>query len=95
MFYKTAYLISSALALVYLARLDHYGIYLAIALFWIISTFYKPLILPAIWSVVIFMLAFALIRIFNIGISGISNPYYLFILFGEILIALTGLRLIR
>ena len=95
MFYKTSYLISSALALVYLARFDHYGIYVVTGLFWITSAFYKPLTIPAIWSVIIFMLVFALIRIFNIGITGFSNPYYLFILFGEILIALIGLRLIR
>jgi len=89
------YLISSAFALIYLARLDHYGIYLAISLFWMVSAFYKPLTLAAIWSVVIFMLIFALIRITNIGINGFSNSYYFFIFLGEILIIIIGMRLTR
>ena len=89
------YLISSAFALIYLARFDHYGVYVAISLFWIVSAFYKPLTLPAIWSIVIFMLIFALIRIANIGINGFSSSYYFFILLGEILIILIGIRLTK
>lgn len=89
------YLISSAFALVYLARFDHYGVYVAIALFWVISAFYKPLSSLAIWSVVIFMLAFVLIRIVDISMNGLSNTYYLYILLGEILIILIGIYLTR
>jgi hypothetical protein len=92
---KYLYLISSAFALVYLARFDHYGVYVAIALFWVVSAFYKPLSTLAIWSVVIFMVAFALIRIVDISINGPSNSYYLYILLGEILIILIGIYLTR
>jgi len=76
-------------------KFDHYGVYVAIALFWVISAFYKPLSSLAIWSVVIFMLAFVLIRIVDISMNGLSNTYYLYILLGEILIILIGIYLTR
>ena len=88
---QTLYLIISASTLVYLARFDHYGLYIALALFWIISAFYKPLTSIAIWSIVFFMAGFALMRIINIASSGIPSSYYLIILLGEILIMLIGL----
>ena len=95
MIYQTLYLIISASVLVYLAKFDHYGLYIAIALFWLISAFYKPLTSIAIWSIVVFMAGFALMRLVNITASGISSSYYLIILLGEILIMLIGLFLIK
>jgi hypothetical protein len=95
MIFQTLYLIITALILVYLAKFDHYGLYIAIALFWIISAFYKPLTSIAIWSIVVFMAGFALMRIINIVGSGIPNSYYLIILLGEILIMLIGLFLVK
>ena len=95
MIFQTLYLIISALALVYLAKFDHYGLYIAIALFWVISAFYKPLTSIAIWSIVVFMGGFALMRIINIAASGIPSSYYLIILLGEILIMLIGLFLVK
>ena len=95
MIYQTLYLIISASVLVYLAKFDHYGLYIAIALFWIISSFYKPLTPIAIWSIVVFMAAFALMRIINIAGSGIPSTYYLIILLGEILTILIGLFLLK
>ena len=85
----------TALTLVYLARFDHYGLYIAIALFWIISAFYKPLTSIAIWSIVVFMAGFALMRLINITASGVPSLYYLIILLGEILIMLIGIILIK
>ena len=85
----------TALTLVYLARFDHYGLYIAIALFWIISAFYKPLTSIAIWSIVVFMAGFALMRLINITASGVPSSYYLIILLGEILIMLIGIILIK
>ena len=93
--FHALYLIISASALVYLSRFDHYGLYIAIALFWVISAFYKPLTSIAIWSIVVFMAGFALMRIINIAASGIPSSYYLIILLGEILIMLIGLFLIK
>ena len=95
MIYQTLYLIISASALVYLAKFDHYALYIAIALFWVISAFYEPLTSIAIWSIVIFMAGFALMRIINIAASGIPSSYYLIILLGEILIMLIGLFLAK
>ena len=82
MIYQTLYLIISASTLVYLARFDHYGLYIALALFWIISAFYKPLTSIAIWSIVFFMAGFALMRIINIASIGIPSSYFLIILLG-------------
>ena len=95
MIFQTLYLNITALTLVYLARFDHYGLYIAIALFWIISAFYKPLTTIAICSIVVFMAGFALMRIINIVASGIPSSYYLIILLGEILIMLIGLFLVK
>lgn len=95
MIVHTLYLIITASILVYLARFDHYGVYIAIALFWIISAFYKPLTSIAIWSIVVFMAGFALMRIINIAASGIPSSYYLIILLGEIIIMLIGIILIK
>jgi len=95
MIFQALYLVITALTLVYLARFDHYGLYIAIALFWIISAFYKPLTTIAICSIVVFMAGFALMRIINITTSGIPNSYYLIILLGEILIMLIGLFLVK
>ena len=95
MIYQTLYLIISASTLVYLAKFDHYGLYIAIALFWVISAFYKPLTSIAIWSIVVFMAGFALMRLINIAASGVPSSYYLIILLGEILIMLIGIILIK
>ena len=95
MIFQTLYLIISASALVYLAKFDHYGLYIAIALFWVVSAFYRPLTSIAIWSIVVFMAVFALMRLINITSSGIPSSYYLIILLGEILIMLIGIILIR
>ena len=95
MIFQTLYLNITALTLVYLARFDHYGLYIAIALFWIISAFHKPLTSIAIWSIVIFMASFVLMRIINIAGSGIPNSYYLIILLGEMITILIGLFLLK
>ena len=95
MIFQTLYLIITSLTLVYLAKFDNYGLYIAIALFWIISAFYKPLTSIAIWSIVVFMAGFALMRIVNIAASGVPSSYYLIILLGEILIMIIGLFLVK
>ena len=95
MIFQTLYIIITALTLLYLAKFDHYGLYIVIALFWIISAFCKPLTSIAIWSIVVFMAGFALIRIINIATSGIPSTYYLIILLGEILIMLIGIFLVK
>jgi len=82
MLFQSIYLITSAIALMYLARFDHYGLYILISLFWITAAFYKPFTSLAIWTIIIFM-------------NGIPSSYHLIILLGEIFITLIGIYLVK
>ena len=79
----------------YLARFDHYGLYILISLFWITAVFYKPFTSLAIWTIIIFMSGFALMRIINMVMNGIPSSYHLIILLGEIIITLIGIYLVK
>jgi hypothetical protein len=89
------YLIISAGALIYLAGLDSYGLYLLIAIFWVYASFKDKLIKPAIWSIVLFMLGFAIMRLLKITSDGIPDLFYLSILLLEIMTALIGFWLLK
>jgi hypothetical protein len=90
---QSIYLMLSGSGLIYLAGLDTYGLYIAIAIFWVIAAFYKPLTKLAIWSIVLFMAGFAVMRIGNILINGLSDVYYLGLLLVEIVLSLIGIWL--
>ena len=92
---KKLYLIISAGALIYLAGLDSYGLYLLIAIFWVHASFKDKLIKPAIWSIVLFMLGFAIMRLLKIASDGIPDLFYLSILLLEIMAALIGFWLLK
>tara|TARA_B100001939_G_scaffold236179_1_gene203674 strand:- start:763 stop:1050 length:288 start_codon:yes stop_codon:yes gene_type:complete len=89
------YLIISAGALIYLARLDSYGLYLLIAISWVYASFKEKLIKPAIWSIILFMLGFAIMRLLKITSDGVPNLYYLSIFLLEIITAFIGFWLIK
>ena len=89
------YLLISAAALIYLARLDSYGLYLLIAISWIYAAFKDKLIKPAIWSIILFMLGFAIMRLLKIASDGIPDLFYLSILLLEMMTALIGFWLIK
>ena len=89
------YLIISAAALVYLARLDSYGLYLLIAISWIYAAFKEKLIKPAIWSVILFMLGFGIMRLLKIASDGVPDLFYLLIFLLEIITAFIGFWLIK
>ena len=89
------YLVISAAALIYLARLDSYGLYLLIAISWVYASFKEKLIKPAIWSIILFMLGFAIIRLLKITSDGVPNLYYLSIFLLEIITAFIGFWLIK
>ena len=89
------YLIISAAALIYLARLDSYGLYLLIAISWVYAAFKEKLIKPAIWSIILFMLGFAIMRLLRIALDGIPDLFYLLIFFLEITTAFIGFCLIK
>ena len=89
------YLIISAGALIYLAGLDSYGLYLLIAISWVYASFKEKLIKPAIWSIILFMLGFAIMRLLKITSDGVPNLYYLSIFLLEIITAFIGFWLIK
>ena len=89
------YLIISAGALIYLAGLASYGLYLLIAIFWVYASFKDKLIKPAFLSIVVFMLGFAIIRLLKIASDGIPDLFYLSILLLEIMTALIGFWLLK
>ena len=89
------YLIISAAALIYLARLDSYGLYLLIAISWVYASFKEKLIKPAIWSIILFMLGFAVMRLLKIASDGVPDLFYLLIFFLEITTAFIGFWLLK
>lgn len=89
------YLIISAAALIYLARLDSYGLYLMIAISWVYASFKEKLIKPAIWSIILFMLGFAIMRLLKIASDGIPDLFYVSIFLLEIITAFIGFWLIK
>ena len=89
------YLIISALALIYLAGLDSYGLYLMIAISWVYAAFREKLIKPAIWSIILFMLGFAIMRLFKMTSDGIPDLFYVSIFLLEITTAFIGFWLLK
>jgi len=89
------YLLISAAALIYLAGLDSYGLYLLIAISWVYAAFKDKLIKPAIWSIVLFMLGFAIMRLLKIAADGIPDLFYLSIFLLEIITAFIGFWLLK
>ena len=89
------YLLISAAALIYLAGLDSYGLYLLIAISWIYAAFKDKLIKPAIWSIILFMLGFAIMRLLRIASDGVPDLFYLLIFLLEVITAFIGFWLIK
>ena len=89
------YLIISAGALIYLAGLDSYGLYLLIAISWVYASFKEKLIKPAIWSIILFMLGFAIMRLLKIASDGVPDIFYLLIFLLEIITAFIGFWLVK
>ena len=89
------YLLISAAALIYIAGLDSYGLYILIAISWIYASFKNKLIKPGVWSIILFMLGFAIMRLLKIASDGIPDLFYLSILLLEMMTALIGFWLIK
>ena len=71
------------------------GLYITMALFWILGAFNKSLTIPALWSLIIFMTGIGAGRAISLITDGIpSNPYLLF-LFCEVVFASIGLVFIK
>ena len=71
------------------------GLYVTMAIFWILGAFNKSLTIPALWSLVIFMTGIGAGRAISMITDGMpSNPYLLFLLL-EVIFALIGLMFIK
>jgi len=91
---KSLYLFFTALALIYVTKFDSYGLYLFIAIVWIIA-FIEKIQRPAIWSIIIFMSGFAVMRLVNIAINGLPSSFYLAMFISELIVILIGIKLIK
>ena len=92
---KSLYLFFTALALVFVTKFDSYGLYLFIAIVWIIAGFIEKIQRPAIWSIIIFMSGFAVMRLVNIAMNGMPSSFYLGMFISEVVIILIGIRLLK
>ena len=92
---RSLYLFFTALALIYVTKFDDYGLYLFIAIVWIIAGFIEKIQRPAIWSIIIFMSGFAVMRLVNIAMNGLPSPFYLAIFISELIVILIGIKLIK
>ena len=85
----------TALALIYVTKFDSYGLYLFIAIVWIIAGFIEKIQRPAIWSIIIFMSGFAVMRLVNIAMNGMPSSFYLGMFISEVVIIIIGIRLLK
>ena len=92
---RPLYLFFTALALVFVTKFDSYGLYLFIAIVWIIAGFIEKIQRPAIWSIIIFMSGFAVMRLVNIAMNGMPSSFYLGMFISEIVIILIGIKLLK
>jgi len=71
------------------------GLYIAMALFWILGAFNKSLTIPALWSLIIFMTGIGAGRAISLFTDGMpSNSYLLFLLL-EVVFASIGFMLVK
>ena len=71
------------------------GLYITMAIFWILGAFKKSLTIPALWSLVIFMTGIGAGRAISMITNGMpSNPYLLFLLL-EVIFAIIGFMFIK
>ena len=71
------------------------GLYFAMVVFWLLGARNEFLRLPALYSVVVFMLGLAVGRMLSIGIDGLPAPLLSVYLALEIGFGLVGLILVR
>ena len=68
---------------------------LLIAISWVYAAFKEKLIKPAIWSIILFMLGFGIMRLLKIASDGVPDLFYLLIFLLEIITAYIGFWLIK
>ena len=71
------------------------GLYIALNVFWIIGAFKKTLLLPAMWSLTIFMTGIGLGRMLSLFIDGIPYPAFIIYMLLEFIFAIFGFFFIK
>ena len=71
------------------------GLYIALNVFWIIGAFKKTLLLPAIWSLTIFMTGIGLGRLLSLILDGIPYPVFILYMLLEFVFAIIGFFFIK
>lgn len=71
------------------------GLYFAMVIFWLIGARREALTVPALWSVVVFMLGLAAGRTISLIVDGMPSPLLLVYLALEIGFGVVGLILIK
>lgn len=71
------------------------GLYLALAAFWVVGAVNDNLTVPALWSLVVFMLGLAAGRAVSLALDGIPHWLLIGYLLAEIAFGFVGLRLLK
>ena len=71
------------------------GLYLALALFWVLGALFKKYRLPALYSLVVFMLGLAAGRVISLVLDGMPHWLLFVYLVSELGFGLVGLKMIH
>ena len=71
------------------------GLYIALNIFWVIGAFKKTLLLPAMWSLTIFMTGIGLGRLMSLIIDGVPYSAFLLYMLLEFIFAIFGFFFIK
>ncbi|MAR94975.1 MAG: hypothetical protein CMD46_01235 [Gammaproteobacteria bacterium] len=71
------------------------GLYISMAIFWIVGAFKKSITIHALWSLLIFMTGIGLGRAISMLTDGMPTAPYQFFLLLEIVFALVAYKLIK
>ena len=71
------------------------GLYVALNIFWVIGAFKNTLLLPAMWSLTIFMTGIGLGRLLSLIIDGTPYPAFILYMLLEFIFAIFGFFFIK
>ena len=71
------------------------GLYIALNIFWVIGAFKNTLLLPAMWSLTIFMTGIGLGRLLSLILDGTPYPAFILYMLLEFIFAIFGFFFIK
>ena len=71
------------------------GLYIALNVFWVIGAFKNTLLLPAMWSLTIFMTGIGLGRLLSLILDGTPYPAFILYMLLEFIFAIFGFFFIK